>query len=857
MSAIFNTETTEVRRTTEKRQISLCGPPCFSVASVRMRVLGCAAVLVLGFVVIGAASPRIKPVESDGGMVVSVSPHATKVGVEILRRGGSAVDAAIAVEFALAVVWPEAGNIGGGGFMMVHPGDGRRPVCIDYRETAPATASETMFTPEDGRHTHKIVGVPGTVSGMEVAHRRYGKLPWKGLVEPAVKLAVGGFVVDEHFVRSINAVLGYESVRTGRHQQEFRRVYGKPGGGEWKVGDRIVLKDLAATLQTIADRGAAGFYTGEVAEALVAEMKRGDGIISLEDLAGYRAKVREPVRGEFRGYDVYGAPPPSSGGTCLAQMLNVLEALDLRSRDRWSPQTLHLMAEAMKRAFCDRALYLGDQDFVSIPRTLVTQPYADWLATGIDRARATPSEELAPEIRLAPESPETTHFSVVDSSGMAVANTTTLEASWGARIVVTGAGFLLNNEMGDFNWFPGQTDRNGRIGTEPNRIRPGKRMLSSQTPTIVARDGRPVLVTGSPGGRTIINTTMQVVLNVLEFGMPVAEAVEVERVHHQWFPDKLSVSTFDKRISKETMEALRKMGHVVEARSSASKQGDAHTIWIEPKTMKRVGAADWRRGGAAMGIDIAPAGFRNNGVTAHRGNSGEYPECTMAAFRSGIESGADWIELDVLRTRDGKLVVIHDLSTGRVGDRNLEVMKSAYAELLKVDVATDFRKRRGKTLEECPPARIPLLADVLELVMTQRRTRVSIQPKMDCVADAVALVRRMGAEQWAGFNDGNLDYMSEVKRLAPEIPVFWDRGMSDLAEDLEIARRRGFEALVLNEKALTPEKVRQIQAAGFEAGVWTVNSETDLRRFLKMNVDRIYTDYPRRLLRIKREMSTE
>ncbi len=550
---------------------------------------------------LGAEPVRIKPVESNHGMAVTVSPHATKVGVEILKRGGSAVDAAVAVEFALAVVWPEAGNIGGGGFMMVHPGDGRRPVCIDYRETAPGAATETMFKREDGRHTQKMVGVPGTVRGMELAHRRFGKLPWRELVEPAVKLAVGGFAMDEHLVRSINTVLSYASVKTGEHQRELARVYGKPGGGQWKPGDRIVLKDLAASLQAIADEGADAFYRGRIASALVAEMKRGDGLISAEDLDGYRAVVREPIHSGFRGYDVYGAPPPSSGGICLAQMLNVFEALDLRSRERWSAPTLHLMAETMKRAFRDRALYLGDQDFVNIPATLTAKPYAVWLAGGIDRSRATPSAELAPEIKLVPESPETTHFSVVDSTGMAVANTTTLEASWGARIVVHGAGFLLNNEMGDFNWFPGHTDRKGLIGTKPNRIQPGKRMLSSQTPTIVAKEGKPVLVTGSPGGRTIINTTMQVVLNTLEFGMPVAEAVEVERVHHQWFPDKFAVSSFDGRVSKEAIESLRAQGHEVELRAPTSRQGDAHTIWIDPQTRKRVGAADWRRGGAAMG----------------------------------------------------------------------------------------------------------------------------------------------------------------------------------------------------------------------------------------------------------------
>ena len=549
----------------------------------------------------GQAASRIVPVVSDGGMVVSVSPHATKVGVEVLRHGGNAVDAAIAVEFALAVVWPEAGNIGGGGFMMVHPVDGRRPVCIDYRETAPAAASETMFMREDGRHTHKIVGVPGTVRGMELGHRRYGKLPWKRLVEPAVKLAVGGFEMDRHLTGSINWVLAHEAVREGVRHRELLRVYGKPGGGEWKAGDRIVLNDLAATLQTIADQGAEGFYTGDVAEALVAEMKRGDGIITLEDLAGYRAKAREPIRSEFRGCEVYGAPPPSSGGVCLAQMLNVFEEVDLRSREHWSVATLHLMAETMKRAFCDRALYLGDQDFVDVPKTLTMQSYAAWLARGMDPVRATPSEALASEIKLAPESPETTHFSVVDSTGMAVANTTTLEASWGARIVVEGAGFVLNNEMGDFNWFPDHTDRLGKIGTEPNRIRPGKRMLSSQSPTIVAKAGRPVLVTGSPGGRTIINTTLQVILNTLEFGMPIAEAVEVERIHHQWFPDKLMVSTFDRRIARETIETLRRMGHTVVERSAATRQGDAHSIWIDPKTKRRTGAADWRRGGSALG----------------------------------------------------------------------------------------------------------------------------------------------------------------------------------------------------------------------------------------------------------------
>ena len=560
----------------------------------------CLAILVVALgTSASAGEPRITAVEGKNGMVVSVSPHATRVGLKILKQGGSAVDAAIGVEFALAVTWPVAGNIGGGGFMMVHPGDGRPTVCIDYRETAPGAATKEMFTREDGKHTHKMVGVPGTVHGMSVAHQRYGRLSWRELVEPAAKLAAEGFVMDRHLCESINPVLSYDSVKKGLHHKELIRVYSRPGGGEWKVGDRIVQKDLAATLRTIARKGARAFYEGPIAEALVAEMKRGNGLISLEDLANYRARTREPVHGTFRGYDVYGAPPPSSGGVCIVQMLNVFEHLDLPSHGRYSAPTLHLMAETMKRAFRDRATYLGDQDFINIPPRLTSKPYAKRLAGEISPDRATPSAELAGEIQLAPESPETTHFSVIDSRGMAVANTTTLENSWGARIVVKGAGFLLNNEMGDFNWFPGYTDRKGKIGTKPNQIAPGKRMLSSQSPTILTKDGKAVLVTGSPGGRTIINTTLQIVLNILEFDMNVADAVASERIHHQWFPDRIQFENFDGRISAKTVAELKKLGHKVEERSTP--QGDAHTIWVDRKSGVYQGAADWRRGGSAMG----------------------------------------------------------------------------------------------------------------------------------------------------------------------------------------------------------------------------------------------------------------
>jgi gamma-glutamyltranspeptidase/glutathione hydrolase len=538
-------------------------------------------------------------------MVVSVSPPATRAGVEILRQGGNAVDAAIAVEFALAVAWPEAGNIGGGGFMMVHPGPsqpGGPVVCIDYREVAPRRATERMFGPGDGRHTHKIVGVPGTVHGMLTAHRRYGSLKWKYLLAPAIGLARDGVPVDAALARSINRVLRIRSVRQGTHHQELVRVYGKPGGGQWQAGDRLLLPDLAATLRRIARDKDEGFYDGKTARLITQEMKRGDGLITRDDLDDYRARVREAIHGTFRGHDVYGAPPPSSGGTCVVQMLNVLEQLDLKKHPRHSARNLHVLAETMKRAFCDRARHLGDADFVDIPEHLVAKSYAQELAQGINPKKATPSEELAPEIQITDESPSTTHFSVVDSSGMGVSNTTTLEGSWGARIVVRGAGFVLNNEMGDFNWFPGHTDRRGRIGTPANRIRPLKRMLSSQSPIIVARDGRPVLVTGSPGGRSIINTSLQMVLGIVEFGEDLPTAMRAQRIHHQWLPDRLIIETHSDQISADVVKQLESMGHRVSRRARNTYQGDAHSIVIDPGSGRMHGVADFRRNGLAAGL---------------------------------------------------------------------------------------------------------------------------------------------------------------------------------------------------------------------------------------------------------------
>jgi gamma-glutamyltranspeptidase/glutathione hydrolase len=410
-------------------------------------------------------------------------------------------------------------------------------------------------------------------------------------VMPAVRLAGEGFAINRALASSLNWLID-----DAGDSAELRRVYGKEDGSkEWHAGDRLVQTDLARTLRLIADQGPDAFYTGTIADQIAAEMKAGHGLITKEDLAAYQAHARAPVHGTYRGYDVYGPPPPSSGGICLVEMLNILENFDLRKQGRWSPETLHLMIEAMRRAYCDRARYLGDTDFVKIPSHLTAKEHARELAKGIDPDRATRSEELAKDFPLAREGDSTTHFSVIDKDGMAVANTYTLERSYGSRVVVKGAGFLLNNEMIDFNWRPGVTDRRGTIGTEPNQIAPGKRMLSSQTPTIVAKDGRAVLITGSPGSRTIINTVLCVVVNVIDFDMDIQAAVDAPRLHHQWFPDYARFEGITEH--RDAIDRLRQMGHQV----GGTRQGDAHSIWVDRKTGTYYGAADRRISGKAAG----------------------------------------------------------------------------------------------------------------------------------------------------------------------------------------------------------------------------------------------------------------
>jgi gamma-glutamyltranspeptidase/glutathione hydrolase len=526
--------------------------------------------------------------ESREGMVVSASTDASDAGAAILARGGNAVDAAIAVAFAMAVTHPTAGNIGGGGFMLVHPSDGSPPLFIDYREKAPLVSTLEMYAEGGRRNNVKWVGVPGTVRGMKLAHEIYGTIDWADLVEPAVRLASDGFIMGDGLARSLNG-----QVR-GSNNDEFKRVYGKPDGEQWRGGDRIVMPDLGRTLARIAERGTDGFYKGETAELLVKEMERGGGYIAMEDLARYRARVRQPIQFSYRGYEVLSAPPPSSGGITLAQMLQILETHDLKSMGRWSKEANHLIVEAMKRAYANRAMHLGDPDFVEIPAHLTTKAFAKEMAAGISMEKATPSETLGPPITEGDESPETTHFSVIDKSGMAVSNTYTLEAGYGSGVVVTGGGFILNNEMGDFNPRPGVTTRTGTIGTPPNLIAPEKRMLSSMTPTIVTRDGKPYLVTGSPGGRTIINTVLCVVLNVLEFDMSLREAIDAPRTDHEWFPERVSFVGANDPQHAEMVAALRALGHDVR---DSGGQGDANSILVRDGSF--IGAADGWGGGAS------------------------------------------------------------------------------------------------------------------------------------------------------------------------------------------------------------------------------------------------------------------
>ena len=537
--------------------------------------------------------------------VVAQEAHAADVGRTVLRAGGNAIDAAVATAFALAVTVPEAGNLGGGGFLVAYLADRRNVVTVDFRETAPRSASPRMYLDSDDkpRPRHRAgawaAGVPGTVRGLGLAHARWGKRAWADLVQPAARLARQGFPISADLASSLNSQLGEQkNTKTGRRDDRARMAdftesvsaFARPDGAAWKAGDRLIQSDLAATLERIAATGPDEFYTGRTAQLIARYMEEKDGRITADDLAAYQARLRPPVHTTFRGCDVWSMGPPSSGGVVLCQMLNILERFDLKADGAQAPRTVHRITEAMRRAFFTRAESLGDTDFAAVPTNeLVSKAAADKLARSIGD-RATPSASLAPFAVLPAESDHTTHFSTIDAAGNAVALTYTLEDSYGAKAVVAGAGFLLNNEMGDFNLIPGRTDTSGRIGTPANIIAPGKRMLSSTTPTIVLRNGKVRIVTGSPGGRTIPNTTLWVILGVLEFGLDPRAAVDAPRTHHQWFPDVLLL---EGESWTETVRAeLAAMGHHWR---SIDRLGIANTIVVDPSTGQIHGIADRRR----------------------------------------------------------------------------------------------------------------------------------------------------------------------------------------------------------------------------------------------------------------------
>lgn len=497
--------------------------------------------------------------EFRNGMVVSANEIASQVGVDILKKGGNAVDAAVAVQFALAVVYPNAGNIGGGGFMVYRSAKGEANT-LDFREKASANAGRDMYLDAKGNpivekslYGQLASGVPGSVAGMEEAHQKYGKLKWADLVGPAIRLAAEGFKLSARQARELN---GLKARFTKLNQLGTALV----NENAWAEGNVLVQKELANTLKLIAEKGRAGFYEGAVADSIVAEMQRGGGIISKQDLIAYKAVWRKPVSGQYRGYDVVTMPPPSSGGIALVQLLKAVEPYPLQKWGFNSDSTVQLMIEAERRVYADRAAHLGDPDFYPVPQTrLIEDSYIKQRMSTFNWQKASTSAEVSAG-EIAPlEHEETTHFSIVDREGNAVAITTTLNGSYGAGVVVKGAGFLLNNEMDDFSVKPGAPNMYGLVGGEANAIAPGKRMLSSMTPAILAKDGELFMVVGTPGGSTIITSVFQTILNVVDFNMSMQSAVAAKKFHHQWLPDDIAIE--DKALDSLTMVKLKAKGY--------------------------------------------------------------------------------------------------------------------------------------------------------------------------------------------------------------------------------------------------------------------------------------------------------
>ena len=536
------------------------------------------------------------PVYGKQGMVVSTSDLASEVGAQILRDGGNAADAAVAVAMALAVTWPSAGNLGGGGFALVRTPKGESSF-VDYREIAPQSAHENFYLDAKGQIVpgastvgYRAAGVPGTVAGMEYLHRTYGRLPWKKLIEPARRLAADGYRLQTVHVREI------ASERDLLQRFPATKAIFFPEGRDPEMGDRFIQRDLARSLALLEKEGPQGFYKGTLAKLLVQDIQKQGGALTAADFAGYKVEVREPLKGQFGPYEVLSSPPPSSGGATLLQMLGMMGGDDLKTLGFGSARYLHLLVEVMKRAFADRSEWYGDPAFVHVPLIELLKPtyLRERRASILDKA--VPSLEIKPARVPEGESHETTHFTIIDREGMVVTNTYTLNGSFGSGVVVPGTGILLNNEMDDFTSKPGEPNMYGLIQGKRNSIAPRKRPLSSMTPTIFVKDGRAVLALGSPGGPTIINTVLQVSLNVLVQGWNVQSAVEAPRIHHQWMPDEIRWEP--QGINPDTRKIMESMGHVF-AKEPRS-MGDAQAIVYDPERKEWSGGADSRRGGKAV-----------------------------------------------------------------------------------------------------------------------------------------------------------------------------------------------------------------------------------------------------------------
>lgn len=563
--------------------------------------------LFLSLSVISCADWNIQDETSTSGktaiaskaMVVTAHPEASRVGYEILEKGGNAIDAMVGVHFALAVVYPSAGNIGGGGFLMYREKAGE-VYSLDFREMAPSAAHEDLYLDEEGNvipgeslEGPKASGVPGSVDGVFTAHERFGSLPLQDLIQPAIELAENGFRITSNQARNYNNQRD-NFIRNNRNPEKVSLVKEE----EWKEGDLLIQKDLAATLERIKNNGRAGFYEGETARLLVAEMEAGNGIITLEDLKNYESKWRDPVEGDFRGYRIYSMGPPSSGGIALMQLLKMSEHFPFSELGPKSAETVHLMTEIERRVYADRAEHLGDPDFWDVPKKeLLDDEYIRSRVNEISLTTATDSEDVRPmELENLVESEETTHYSIIDRNGNAVSLTTTINSAYGSKVFVEGAGFLLNNEMDDFSSKPGVPNKYGLLGGAANSIQPHKRMLSAMTPTILEKDGRLFMVVGTPGGSTIITSVYQVIMNVIDHNMSMPQAVSEKRFHHQWKPDTIFME--EGAIKQDVILKLNQMGHEVERRGSI---GRVDAILVKPDGSYE-GAADPRGDDWAMGF---------------------------------------------------------------------------------------------------------------------------------------------------------------------------------------------------------------------------------------------------------------